>query len=214
MRCSFLILLALTSTAAAQLRWEKPGQQFARVPEDKAVEARYRFQNTGAAPLTIKSLRSSCGCTTARLEQKTFAPGERGEVVMKFSFGGRKGLHRKTVTVKTDDETQPPMVLNLMVNIHDPVTLAPALVWWRRGDAGEVKSVAFEVEAGHVVRVTSVRSGSGRFDAALLTTQPGAAYVVAIKPLDTTAKEAAEIKVETDFPADAPRTYVIHARVK
>jgi len=37
---------------------------------------------------------------------------------------------------------------------------------------------------------------------------------VSVQPVDTTQKESAEISVQTDFPADAPRVYIIHARVK
>ena len=209
-----LLLLLWTATARAQLKWERPTQKFERSPEDKAVEARYTFRNAGASTITIKSLRSSCGCTTARLDKKTYAPGESGEVTLRFTFGDRKGLYRKGVTVNTDEKTSEPVVLGLIVNIHEPVTIAPSLVWWRKGDALGTKSVALDVEPGQLVRVTGVTSTNPHFTASLQTTQPGQKYAVAIAPTDTTQKDAAEIKVQTDFPSDAPRAYTIHARIK
>src|SRR6266404_2121487 len=100
-----LLLVFLGTRAQAQLKWDHPIQEFHRVPEDKEIYAHYTFQNTTAAPVTIKTLRSSCGCTTAHLDKKTYAPNETGEVVLHFVFGDRKGFFRKTVTVTTDDKT-------------------------------------------------------------------------------------------------------------
>lgn len=207
-------LFSMSMPAGAQLAWEKTRQDFQRSPDDKAIEAHYAFRNAGSAPVTIKSLRSSCGCTTARLEKKTYAPGERGEVVLRFTFGDRKGLYRKVVTVTTDDKSAAPVTLDLVVNIHDPLTIAPALVWWRKGDAAEAKPVALNAEPGESVRITGVTSTNPRFTASLRTTEPGQKYAVAVTPANTAEKDTAEIKVQTDFPKDAPRAYTIHARIK
>ena len=209
-----LLLLCLGARAQAQLKWDHPIQEFHRVPEDKEIYAHYTFQNTTAAPVTIKTLRSSCGCTTAHLEKKTYAPNETGEVVLHFIFGDRKGFFRKTVTVTTDDKTAEPVMLNLLINIHDPVTIAPALVYWRTGEPVAAKSVQFTVEPSQHVHIKSVTSSNPRLAAKLETTKPGEPYAISVLPADTTQKESAEISVQTDFPADAPRAYTIHVRIK
>jgi hypothetical protein len=219
MRLSFLLpltalLLLIGVPANAQLKWDHPVQEFRRVPEDKEINARYTFTNMSAAPVTIKSLRSSCGCTTAHLEKKTYAPNEKGEVVIRFVFGDRKGPYRKTVTVTTDDKNAEPTVLNLIIHIHDPVTLAPALVFWKRGEPAAPKSVQFTAEPGQHVQIKSVTSSNPRLAAKLETTKAGEQYAISVLPADTAQKESAEISVQTDFPADAPRAYTIHARIK
>ena len=208
------LLLFLPAGAWAQLRWDAPIQHFQRAPEDRAVEAHFTFQNTGSAPVTIRSLRSSCGCTTARLEKKTYAPGERGEVVARFAFGDRKGLQRKTIAVAAGDKSEEATILELSVLIAEPLRISPALVFWRTGQPGETQTVQLTAEPSQPVRVKSVTSSNPRLGATLQTVQPGAQYLVAVRPVDTAQKESAEISVLTDFPPDAPRTYVIHARVK
>ncbi len=209
-----LLLLSLGLRAQAQLKWDHAVQEFHRVPEDKEIWAHYTFQNTTAAPVTIKSLHSSCGCTTAHLEKKTYAPNETGEVLLHFIFGDRKGFFRKTVTVTTDDKTAEPLVLVLLIDIHDPVTLAPALVFWKTGEPAAAKSAQFTAEASQPVHIKSVTSSNPRLTAKLDTTKPGEAYAISVLPADTTQKESAEISVQTDFPPDAPRVYTIHARIK
>jgi hypothetical protein len=100
------------------------------------------------------------------------------------------------------------------VLIHDPLTIAPALVWWKRGEATEAKSVTLTADADQHVRIKSVTSSNPRLPAKLVTTKAGEQYTITIQPTDTAQKESAEISVLTDFPPDAPHTYVIQARVK
>lgn len=209
------VLLAFAApTAQAQLKWDHPVQQFHRVPEDKEIYAHYTFKNVGTTPVTIKTLRSSCGCTTAHLDKKTYAPGEAGEVVLHFIFGDRKGYFRKGVAVTTDDKTAEPLTLGLSIDIHDPVTLAPALVIWKTGEPVAAKNVQFNAEAAQPVHVKSVTSSNPRLAAKLDTIKAGEQYAISVTPADTAQKESAEISVQTDFPADAPRVYTIHARIK
>jgi hypothetical protein len=64
------------------------------------------------------------------------------------------------------------------------------------------------------VRVKSVTSTNPRITAKLETATAGQRYRLTIAPQDTVSKEVAEIRVQTDFPPDAPRAYLIYARVK
>jgi hypothetical protein len=207
-----LPLLLFTTAACAQLKWDNPVQEFHRAPEDRFVETRFTFRNAGAEPVTIRKVRTTCGCTSAAPDKKTYAPGETGDVTVKFKFGSRIGPQRKTATVITDSDEQP-AVLDLRVWVQEPLTLKPALVFWKVGDAAEVKEVRLTAAAAPI-RVTSVTSSNPQVTASVKTLQEGKDYIVAIRPISTTQKETAELTVETDHPADAPRLYRIHARIK
>ncbi|MCE9611013.1 MAG: DUF1573 domain-containing protein [Chthoniobacter sp.] len=213
----FVCLVALllpTVPGRAQLKWDNPAQQFQRTPADEGIEAFYTFRNVGKLPVTITGLRASCGCTTPHLEKKTYAPGETGTVTARFVFGDRKGPQHKTIEVSTDEEGAPPVVLDLRVLIHDPLSIEPTLVYWKRGEPGEAKTMQLTAEAGQPVRIKNVISSNPRLPAKLVTVKAGESYVVSVKPADTAQKEVGEIFVLTDFPADAPRTYILQARVK
>ncbi len=207
------LLPLFTATARAELKWEQPFQNFHRLPSDGHLETKYVFQNAGKTPVTIGKVRTSCGCTSAKLAKNTFAPGEQGEISVRFTFGDRKGPHRKIITIISDDKPEP-TELSLQVWIHEPLTIAPALVFWKTGEANAAKTVQLSTEAGTQVRVKSVASSNPRLAAKLETIKAGERYAVSVTPADTTKKESAEITVETDFPADQPRSYTIHARIK
>ena len=206
-------LLLFSTPLRAEIKWEQPLQNFHRTPGDGHLETKFVFKNAGKTPVTIDKVRTSCGCTSAKLGKNTFAPGEQGEISVRFTFGDRKGPHRKIITVLSDDKPEP-TELSLQVWIHEPLTIAPALVFWKTGEANAAKSVQLSTEPGMAVRVKSVASSNPRIAAKLETIKAGEQYAVSVTPADTTRKESAEITVETDFPADQPRSYTIHARIK
>jgi hypothetical protein len=210
-RALFTFAIA-TTLAHADLAWEKPVQEFHRVPEDGHVDAKFAFKNTGTTPVTVKRVKTSCGCTTAKLAKNTFAPGESGEIAVKFTFGSRRGPSRKIIGVTTDDNQE--QMLDLRVFIHEPLTLTPALVYWKVGDAGETKLVKLTTPDGQKIGIKGVTSSDPRVSAKVEAVTPGKEYVVSVKPADTAAKLAAELTIATDFPPDAPRSYRLFARIK
>jgi hypothetical protein len=209
--CGALLLLA--GSASAELLWNKPIQDFQCVPEQNQVEAHFAFKNAGTTPITIKDVKPSCSCTTARLDKKTYAPGETGEIVATYKFWGHAGQLRKLIQVYTDDQPRQPAVLDIRVFVYEPFQIQPGLVYWRKGEAAEAKPVQLTAN-GYPVKIKKVSSSNPNIAATLQTVKDGEAYTVLVKPSDTAQKDAAEITVQTDFPPDAPHAYTIHARIK
>ncbi|HEX8296675.1 MAG TPA: DUF1573 domain-containing protein [Chthoniobacteraceae bacterium] len=205
-------LVCLTSSAFAQLKWEKPWQEFDRTPEDGHLATKFSFKNTGPNIVKIKGVKSSCGCTSAALEKKVYAPGESGEILAKFTFGSRRGTHRKQIVVTTDQGER--QELDFVVSIEQALTVTPALVFWKVGQPADAKLVQLTVTPGKTVRIKAVTSSNPRVIPTLQTLKAGEQYQIAVRPGDTMQKETAELTVQTDYPLDAPRSYTIHARVK
>ena len=207
------LFLSLVLPAVAELHWDQPIQNFRFTPDAKQVEAHFTFHNTGTQTVSIKSIKVSCGCTTTKLAKKSYGPGEQGELIATYAFHGETGDMRKLVTVTSDDRPDQPTVLDIRVAVHEPFEVKPVLVYWRTGDPVEPKTSQLTA-AAFTVKAKSVTSSNPRITATLETVKPGEQYLVSIKPVDTTQKETAEITVLTDFPPEAPKSYIIHARVK
>jgi hypothetical protein len=58
----------------------------------------FEFTNTGNVPLVITDVTSSCGCTIPEKPKDPIAPGETGEIKVKYDTQ-RVGPIRKTITV-------------------------------------------------------------------------------------------------------------------
>lgn len=60
----------------------------------------FEFTNTGDAPLVIKDVRSTCGCTVPEWTKDAVKPGGSGTVKIKYNMN--PGPIRKTVTVESN----------------------------------------------------------------------------------------------------------------
>lgn len=209
----FLVLfLASIAAANADLSWDKPVQEFSAVPEDKAVTAHFTFKNTSTDPVTIKRVTTSCGCTSAKLSKATYAPGETGDIEVKFVFGFRRGAQRKIVSVTSADKQE--WRLDLRCWIHEPLTVSPALVYWKSGAEAESKVVKLVAGRGSPLSIKSVKSTNPKFKTALAEVKPGQEYALTVTPADTAESASAEVVIETDTPQSTPRNYKVYARIK
>ncbi len=66
------------------------------------IHAKLGFVNAGTEELVIGDINVSCGCTVAELEQKRYAPGERGELSVEWTFK-TSGQARRSITVLSND---------------------------------------------------------------------------------------------------------------
>ncbi|TRZ42754.1 DUF1573 domain-containing protein [Robertkochia solimangrovi] len=86
------------------MTFEEKVYDFGTIPKGVPVEKVFKFKNTGDAPLVITSAKSSCGCTIPEwMEDKPVAPGETGEILVKYNASGVNDIS-KTVTIMANTE--------------------------------------------------------------------------------------------------------------
>ena len=205
-------LLFTQPVARATLKWEQLRADLAPGPKDKTVEATFAFVNEGTTPVTIESLKSSCGCTTAALDKKVYAPGEKGEVRARFDIGQRRGLQTKTISVKIRDEPTP-TILTLAVAIAEPLKLKPALVVWEKGEANKAKSMTLDALPGQPIRAVKVTSTDPRMRATVETVKDGESYAINIAPESTETAGFATLTIDAEL-AGSTQTLRAYAQVK
>jgi hypothetical protein len=208
------LFLALATPAFAQLKWEKLEQTFAPGPLDKSIFAKYRFTNVGTSPVTIKDVRTSCGCTTAALEKWEYAPGESGEIEANFQFGGHIGHQEKWIFVTTSAAPMEPTLLRLIVNIPIALTIEPEFVIWRVGDRLEPKTIRIVVADNFPAKIVSVQADNPAIKLEIHEVRPGKEMEVTVRPPNTSKPEDAVLSIRTDYPPEKPETHYAYARVR
>lgn len=86
-----------------EITFEETEHDFGTIDQGTAVEHTFKFTNTGKAPLVITNATSSCGCTVPTWTKEPIAPGETGEMLVKFNGSGQNQV-TKTVTVTANTE--------------------------------------------------------------------------------------------------------------
>ena len=85
------------------ITFEEKEHDFGEIAQGTPVEHTFKFTNTGKAPLVIVDAKSSCGCTVPQYPREPIAPGESGEMLVKFNGSGKNQVS-KTVTITANTE--------------------------------------------------------------------------------------------------------------
>jgi len=76
---------------------------FGHVAYNSDVRHTFEFKNISPAPVAVKDVGTSCGCTTPSFSKEPVAPGKTGSVTAKYD-SGRLGAFTKTLTVYINNE--------------------------------------------------------------------------------------------------------------
>ncbi len=116
----FMIIVVMVH-AGPEITFEKKKVDFGEIISGKVMDLVYNFENTGDELLIIKNINTSCGCTYTRLEKKEYKPGEKGTIPLKFFSKGYRGKVVKTVTVASNDKSDPyvRLVLSGLIKLKD-----------------------------------------------------------------------------------------------
>ncbi len=87
-----------------KFEFEESAYDFGAITEGDVVEHIFKFVNTGEAPLVIQSASASCGCTVPSYPREPIAPGEEGEIQVKFNSANKPGIQNKTVSITANTD--------------------------------------------------------------------------------------------------------------
>ncbi len=114
--------------SGARMVFESTNHDFGSIPDTAKVCHKFPFANKGTGTLVISNVHASCSCTAADPEKKEYAPGETGEIEVCFDPHGKNGPQNQTVTVSTNDDASPAIVLSISAAIRAAITIDPPIV--------------------------------------------------------------------------------------
>ena len=153
-----LVFATLPATAAAPRAVPvEPIFDAGVVTRGDKIEHTFAIKNEGDAPLTLRDVEPSCGCTVARYDS-TIAPGERGRVHAVIDTKTFRGPIAKSITVFTNDKSNVQLRLVVKADVRPVVEAKPVyarfitvvgegreasehLLWSTQGPPLEVKKV-------------------------------------------------------------------------
>jgi len=179
-----LACCVIDAAAAPRLACDRPKYDFGTVIDQEAVEHAFRIGNTGDSELVIERVKTSCGCTTARLADKIVKPGEHVEIECRFTLDGRHGPQTKNVYVHSNDPEQSIYKLQITGTIRNEVDLTPGNAVFSSGQddwhhAVRKSRLTFNsVDPHHITGVETNNAGFCRVDVSTVT--DGREYEIAV----------------------------------
>ena len=101
------------------LTWDSETREATVKFGTKEVPFAFRVNNISKESIVLTSVRTSCGCTAAKLPEMpwTLAPGANGTIDAVMNLTGKRGIIQKNVMVITDHGFK---TLNVRTNIEEP----------------------------------------------------------------------------------------------
>jgi hypothetical protein len=210
--CAAILLPALCSAA---LTWDTRRIDLTAKPGDKQAVGLFHFANSGKTTVTIVYIQPSCGCTTAQLEKRVYAPGETGEINAVFTIGDRVGEQEKSILVSTDEAPDKTVSLELHVMIPELLTYSPRLLMWNMGDKLEDKPAAIttntKLQITAIIIVPPLPTGvSTRIE----PVQTGVSYRLLVRPLSTATVMNTPVAGVATFADGTTQPFKIYALVR
>ena len=129
-----LALLVISFNSSAQTEAVKSGPQiefmqetydYGEVKYDSDGFCTFTFKNTGNEPLVLGDVKGSCSCTVPSWPKEPIAPGETGELKVKYNTK-KAGAINKSVTINSNAVNTPVKVVRIKGNVlPKPVSGAP-----------------------------------------------------------------------------------------
>lgn len=107
----------------------------------KEVVHNITFKNTGDADLKITGVQTTCGCSSALVSSDLIPPGGSGSV--KFTFNGQGfGSVVKTLSIATNETENPNHIIQVTMNMVDPLSMNPQSIITEGKVGEELKQVS------------------------------------------------------------------------
>jgi len=110
----------------AKIQFDQPVYDFGKVKAGEPVKHTFIFTNIGTATLFLTNVQPSCGCTTAGEWSRQVEPGKTGTIPIQFNSANYGGTVLKTVTVTSNDKSQPSVGLQVKGTVWKPIDVNPS----------------------------------------------------------------------------------------
>ncbi len=162
-------------------------------------------KNTGKDVLKVLDIQTSCGCTAVKHPKNELKPGESDQLEVEFNSTGFRGKVSKTVTIQTNDPSNPAVTVTLLTDVIEE--LAPinnsSVIWLGSLPVGkEVEhKVGFKNVSGKVMTLkgytSSTSSVSVKFETKAVMPADTIYVVVKVKA-DKADFQNEQIMIQTD----------------
>ena len=103
---------------APQIVFDTTVFNFEPVKMGTTVKAEFKLANKGKSDLKILKMKAACGCTVAKLDNKTIKRKKEAIIEVEFNTTNRRGNQHKTLTIISNDPKNPVIVLHIQGKVE------------------------------------------------------------------------------------------------
>ena len=108
------------SVAAPKIEFKEKSFNYGKIKQGDTVHHEFVFINTGKKDLLIRKTKASCGCTISQPDKTILKAGESANIKVDFNSAGKHGKDTKSISVISNDPTNPSVILTISGEIEAP----------------------------------------------------------------------------------------------
>jgi hypothetical protein len=211
-----MMVAGISGSALAGLEFEQVNLSDTVSPVLESYSYTFPFKNEGATPIEIIKVKSSCGCTTAKLEKMVYQPGEAGTIEGVFSKGSRTGKQEVSVSVISSNAVSGIETVELSLQLEIPQLLEsnPSMVLWRTGSEPTEKAIAVKLSDKFDVQIKAVEIDSSTFSIQLVDGESPTEKKFLIKPVSTATSTTAKVMADVIINGKIEKKFYFYALVR
>lgn len=175
-------IFAPAAWAAPIIMSPDPVFDFGERDSEEKVTHDFVVKNTGDESLQITDVKTTCGCTVAKPEVNTLAPGEETKIGVTFNLKGKQGVQNKKITVLTNDPETPQYYLELKGTALALIMMEPNMLNFGRIIDNEAHSMPITIRTtkeGFTFELKEVTvEGAAPVQTVVETVTPGKEYKI------------------------------------
>ncbi len=107
---SFVAIFFLALTVNAQeFKFDSETIDYGKIALGSEGKRVFEFTNVGEAPIIIKDIKSTCGCTVPKKPEQPIMPGEKGQIEVSYDTK-RPGGFSKAITIYSNAKAERKML--------------------------------------------------------------------------------------------------------
>lgn len=183
----------------------QPVYNFGEVDNSQDIKHDFIIRNAGGAPLEIRDVKTSCGCTVAQPEKKLLHPGEETKIPATLKLQGKQGAQKRTITVFTNDPDTPAFKLDFEGTAVAAIAIEPPVLAFGMVEDDEPRSMTVSLRATKPdlrFAITDVQITSEDFTLERKTVEEGKHYEleVTLKGGLAPGNYSTRVTAQTDHP--------------
>ncbi len=119
---------------------------FGTVARAAKTEYQFQFENRSNQTIHVRSVRTSCGCTTPIIVTETVEPGQTGTILARFNTHTHTGQRQATVTVTFDRPQFTEVQLLVKGYIRSDIVFNPGEGHFGTIEEGAEKSISIDLD--------------------------------------------------------------------
>ena len=102
---------------APRTRMDKTHIDYGTIRKNEKITLVYTMENSGRNDLEIQDIRTTCGCTSVKMDKYVIKSGGSARIEIRFDSANREGMQHKSITIITNDPRTPETTLTFSVNV-------------------------------------------------------------------------------------------------